>query len=117
MSTPAFLLKLSYFGSQLLFLTLKSLSPGRKKTVLPDVTEMLKKQAECLQMPSPIMIDPNYGENFNQKKKKEGKNKQNNVNILYLHYVIQNCLFCVCTQKFVQTTSHPQRGSAPSTPY
>ncbi|XP_040891420.1 uncharacterized protein LOC121180252 isoform X2 [Toxotes jaculatrix] len=33
---------------------------GRRKSVSPDVLEVLKKQAECLHMPSPIMIDPNY---------------------------------------------------------
>ncbi|XP_040891419.1 uncharacterized protein LOC121180252 isoform X1 [Toxotes jaculatrix] len=33
---------------------------SRRKSVSPDVLEVLKKQAECLHMPSPIMIDPNY---------------------------------------------------------
>ncbi|XP_023274890.1 uncharacterized protein LOC111664515 [Seriola lalandi dorsalis] len=33
---------------------------SRRKSVSPDALEMLKKQAECLHMPSPIMIEPNY---------------------------------------------------------
>ncbi|XP_003452190.1 uncharacterized protein LOC100705881 [Oreochromis niloticus] len=32
---------------------------SRKTSVSPDVVERLKKQAECLQMSSPIMMDPN----------------------------------------------------------
>lgn len=40
------------------FITLLLMS--RKKSVSPDVVETLKKQAECLQLPPPIMIDPNY---------------------------------------------------------
>ncbi|XP_028259718.1 uncharacterized protein LOC114434593 [Parambassis ranga] len=33
---------------------------SKTKTVSSDVQERLRKQAECLQMSSPIMIDPNY---------------------------------------------------------
>ncbi|XP_037328712.2 uncharacterized protein LOC119218407 [Pungitius pungitius] len=33
---------------------------SRRKSVSPAVLEMLKRQAECLQMPSPIMMDPDY---------------------------------------------------------
>ncbi|XP_044044091.1 uncharacterized protein LOC122872221 [Siniperca chuatsi] len=33
---------------------------SRRKNVSPAVLEMLKKQAQCLRMPSPIMIDTNY---------------------------------------------------------
>lgn len=40
------------FASLLLF--------SRTKTVSPAALETLKKQAECLRMPSPIMINPNY---------------------------------------------------------
>ncbi|KAM9856977.1 uncharacterized protein ACBR49_000646 [Aulostomus maculatus] len=32
---------------------------SRRQNVSPADVEMLKRQAECLQMPSPIMIDPN----------------------------------------------------------
>ncbi|KAK2816953.1 hypothetical protein Q5P01_025144 [Channa striata] len=41
-----------HFTSLLLF--------SRNKTVSSDVQETFKKQAECLQMSSPIMMDPNY---------------------------------------------------------
>lgn len=43
---------LDTFTSHLLF--------SRGKSVPPAAVDMLKKQAECLSMPSPIMIDPNY---------------------------------------------------------
>ncbi|XP_070844318.1 uncharacterized protein [Chaetodon trifascialis] len=33
---------------------------SRGKSVSAAAVEMFKRQAECLQMPSPIMIDPNY---------------------------------------------------------
>ncbi|CAK6953536.1 uncharacterized protein LOC128369019 [Scomber scombrus] len=33
---------------------------SKRQSVSPDVLEMLKRQAECLRMPSPIMIDTNY---------------------------------------------------------
>ncbi|XP_037328710.2 uncharacterized protein LOC119218405 [Pungitius pungitius] len=33
---------------------------SRRKSVSPAVLEMLKRQAECLQMSSPIMMDPDY---------------------------------------------------------
>ncbi len=58
------------FGMQLsrMFLTQKSLYPGKRNTVSPAVLETFIGQAECLQMPSPIMIDPNNGENFNKNK-------------------------------------------------
>ncbi|XP_055364373.1 uncharacterized protein LOC114853238 isoform X3 [Betta splendens] len=32
---------------------------GRSKTASPDAVEHFKKQAECLRMPAPIMMDPN----------------------------------------------------------
>ncbi|XP_035493298.2 uncharacterized protein LOC118312628 [Scophthalmus maximus] len=33
---------------------------GRRKNVSPVALETLQKQAECLRMPSPIIINPNY---------------------------------------------------------
>ncbi|XP_054460335.1 uncharacterized protein LOC129095800 [Anoplopoma fimbria] len=33
---------------------------SRRQSVLPGVVEMFRTQAECLRMPSPIMIDSNY---------------------------------------------------------
>ncbi|XP_047434766.1 uncharacterized protein LOC125004300 [Mugil cephalus] len=33
---------------------------SRGKTASPDTLELFKKQAECLRMPSPIILDPNY---------------------------------------------------------
>lgn len=63
-----------------------SLFPGRKTSVSPDVVETLKKQAEYLRMPSPIMMDPNNGESFSTF-----------LNILCHYYVIKAvCLFFIC---------------------
>ncbi|XP_029911446.1 uncharacterized protein LOC115361886 [Myripristis murdjan] len=42
------------FNSLLLF--------SRSRSVSPPVLEMFKRQAECLKMPSPIMLDPNSAE-------------------------------------------------------
>ncbi|KAF7659837.1 hypothetical protein LDENG_00292400 [Lucifuga dentata] len=33
---------------------------SKNKTVSSDAVDMFKRQAKCLQMPSPIMINPNY---------------------------------------------------------
>ncbi|KAM9314825.1 uncharacterized protein KZ484_024519 [Pholidichthys leucotaenia] len=33
---------------------------SKSQSVSPEVEDTLKKQAECLKMPSPIMIEPNY---------------------------------------------------------
>lgn len=63
-------------------ITLTSLFPGRRKSVSTADLVMLKRQAECLRMPSPIMIDTNYGEDLNSPC------------ILSLHNVTQCCLFC-----------------------
>lgn len=88
-----------------------SLFPGRKMSVSPDVVETLKKEAECLRMSSPIMMDPNNGESFSTF-----------LNKLCHYYVIKVvCLFfylySLHTQKSALTTSRPQRGSVSSTAY
>lgn len=48
-----------------LSLSLTALFPGKSKSVSTDVLETFKRQAECLLMPSPRMMEPNSGENFN----------------------------------------------------
>lgn len=81
------------------------LFPGRERSVSPDVVETLKKQAECLQLPPPIMIDPNYGESFNAF-----------LNTLCHYYAIWQYLFKLYyshTQKYAPITSRPLRASVP----
>ncbi|XP_055364371.1 uncharacterized protein LOC114853238 isoform X2 [Betta splendens] len=59
---------------------------SRSKTASPDAVEHFKKQAECLRMPAPIMMDPNTE------------------------------LLILLMQKSVHPTSRLRRGSVPSTP-
>ncbi|XP_051940258.1 uncharacterized protein LOC127613321 isoform X2 [Hippocampus zosterae] len=59
---------------------------SRQQSISPADVEMLKMQAKCLQMPSPLMMDPSYG------------------------------LICLSTQKSARTTLQPRMDLLPSTP-
>lgn len=79
-----------------------SLLPGRTQSVSPAALETLKRQAECLRMPSPIMLDPDYGKN-------ETNTHCGPTKAVLSHFE------CWWIQKSALTTSRPWTGSPPST--